>query len=597
MSSNFSQFQGRDQSKAICLAMLLLCLGVPCFAIATRVPKDTFARKVLAYTGDYDYKPDWALLGILLACSAGGVGVKLLISPYILMERLQSEQRRNEVAAAIASIEYEEEIKKRQIQELEEAGDYQGALALLKSGQVLPKPNQPNIAEVRKTESLPGGTENGLQLSAAPEAPALQPATKAKPVDVIPPGIDLEKKPLPTTKYEEDVWDDHRAETPRRVATIGDTELSGGLVSPADDRVIELVEGLKRGCPWVLKLLKIKLLAVVGQQGSGKNTFSDWFATLRMVLLGHDIEVIDPHSNKNTNRPKHFVVYGGANDWDEIGWRARKEFHFVESTSDATYDETADKYAKKKTTIWDEVSSYYDADKKRGNFDEASKIVPIAMTAVRKSDAFWMLTLHGTTSIQMGGVSGYSELVKKGMPMISLDNTTDEIGNLYPAGTGTLYNIPGIEDGTKVQILDFMRAFNLVRTFPELDSIRPKRETPEAIGAELTKKLGAHSVDLGDPDNPLTWRFEKLGDRRFLPSYSGVYALIDKADDSIHYVGESGNIMRRWVDHNRLEYAKRLQDPAIAAYPVDEDARKIVEGNLIGKYHPPVNGTTGDYGV
>jgi len=599
MSSNFRQFQGADATKAICGVVLALCASVPLLSMSLRLPQDAFARKVLAHTGDVERKPDWALLSILLVCSIAPLGVKLLMKSRILVERLQHEQYKNEVERAIAAIGFQEAALNAEVERLEGEGDYTGAIALLKSGQLPSRPNRPNIAEVRKTESLSGAKAEPAQIASAPETPALKPATKAEPVQALPSGIDLAKKPMSSAEVEADVWDDVKDAPRRKVAKIGDRELSGGLIPPNDPRIIELVEGLEKSCPWVLRLMLTKLLAIGGDQGAGKNTFTDWFATLRVLLLGHEVEVIDPHSNKNTSRPKHFAIYGGKNDWEEIGWRTRERFKRVESTSDALYDATADEYARKGTLIFDEMSSYYTAYKE-GQFKESPQIVPIAMTAVRKSDDHWILCLHGLTSKQMGGVEGYSDRVKQGLPLVWLDRTSDEVGSVYPAGTGTLYNIPGIPSGTDIQILGFMRVEKLIETFPELNAVRPKQETPEAIGAEMTKKLAAHKVELGDIDDPLTWQSQEFGDRRFLPTYSGVYAVIDGADDGIKYIGESGNIMRRWVgtEHHRYRYvSEALQLPRIAYYPVDEDTRKIVEGNLIGKYHPPANGTHENYGI
>lgn len=82
-----------------------------------------------------------------------------------------------------------------------------------------------------------------------------------------------------------------------------------------------------------------------------------------------------------------------------------------------------------------------------------------------------------------------------------------------------------------------------------------------------------------------------LKNKKRLPQKSGVYFVLD-FESTIHYIGQSRNIFKRWKSHHKKYEVQNYRDVKIA-YLLIKDTKLLVrtEREMINYFNPPLNGT------
>lgn len=344
------------------------------------------------------------------------------------------------------------------------------------------------------------------------------------------------------------------------------------------------------GNEWFKACILNKLLMVIGDQGSGKTTFTQFVLGCRMLLKGHQIFVADPHAEKN-GWANYFDVIGGKKDWSAIGSRIDKYFDFV--TNSLQGDDQQFSF------LFDEMTQYKDCLQDK---NKAALMLKSWCSDVRKSAVSIICLTHNDTCEALAGVKGMKDSVDSSFLKLFLANKSDpETGDFKPAHQGYISNFKkdarnqSIDVEIKTHV--WMQFKYLQPLFDQLTPIIPESKI------NLKKANIPEVLEAIDPLNPMTWQSVDYPDGlQWLPQHeAGVYAVFVEGYQNPLYIGQSKDLWRRWNNKGDWEHhiKKHLEsienvEVKIAFYITkgwEEQKRLSLESELQAKYKSPWNGT------
>lgn len=344
------------------------------------------------------------------------------------------------------------------------------------------------------------------------------------------------------------------------------------------------------GNEWLKACILNKLLMVIGDQGSGKTTFTQFVLGCRMLLKGHQIFVADPHAEKN-GWANYFDVIGGKKDWSAIGSRIDKYFDFV--TNSLQGDDQQFSF------LFDEMTQYKDCLQDK---NKAALMLKSWCSDVRKSAVSIICLTHNDTCEALAGVKGMKDSVDSSFLKLFLANKSDpETGDFKPAHQGYISNFKkdarnqSIDVEIKTQV--WMQFKYLQPLFDQLTPIIPESKI------NLKKANIPEVLEAIDPLNPMTWQSVDYPDGlQWLPQHeAGVYAVFVEGYQNPLYIGQSKDLWRRWNnkgdwEHHVKKHLESIENVGvkIAFYITkgwEEQKRLSLESELQAKYKSPWNGT------
>ena len=344
------------------------------------------------------------------------------------------------------------------------------------------------------------------------------------------------------------------------------------------------------GNEWFKACILNKLLMVIGDQGSGKTTFTQFVLGCRMLLKGHQIFVADPHAEKN-GWANYFDVIGGKKDWSAIGSRIDKYFDFV--TNSLQGDDQQFSF------LFDEMTQYKDCLQDK---NKAALMLKSWCSDVRKSAVSIICLTHNDTCEALAGVKGMKDSVDSSFLKLFLANKSDpETGDFKPAHQGYISNFKkdarnqSIDVEIKTQV--WMQFKYLQPLFDQLTPIIPESKI------NLKKANIPEVLEAIDPLNPMTWQSVDYPDGlQWLPQHeAGVYAVFVEGYQNPLYIGQSKDLWRRWNnkgdwEHHVKKHLESIENVGIkiAFYITkgwEEQKRLSLESELQAKYKSPWNGT------
>lgn len=344
------------------------------------------------------------------------------------------------------------------------------------------------------------------------------------------------------------------------------------------------------GNEWFKACILNKLLMVIGDQGSGKTTFTQFVLGCRMLLKGHQIFVADPHAEKN-GWVNYFDIIGGKKDWSAIGSRIDKYFDFV--TNSLQGDDQQFSF------LFDEMTQYKDCLQDK---NKAALMLKSWCSDVRKSAVSIICLTHNDTCEALAGVKGMKDSVDSSFLKLFLANKSDpETGDFKPAHQGYISNFKkdarnqSIDVEIKTQV--WMQFKYLQPLFDQLTPIIPESKI------NLKKANIPEVLEAIDPLNPKTWQSVDYPDGlQWLPQHeAGVYAVFVEGYQNPLYIGQSKDLWRRWNnkgdwEHHVKKHLESIENVGIkiAFYITkgwEEQKRLSLESELQAKYKSPWNGT------
>jgi hypothetical protein len=402
--------------------------------------------------------------------------------------------------------------------------------------------------------------------------------------------------------------EEYETEQPRGQLTVLEREEPEPLIIPPLPQIkinpveavlergyFESVEELRdviwtEGNEWFKACILNKLLMVIGDQGSGKTTFTQFVLGCRMLLKGHQIFVADPHAEKN-GWANYFDVIGGKKDWSAIGSRIDKYFDFVTNTLQGDDQQFS--------FLFDEMTQYKDCLQDK---NKAALMLKSWCSDVRKSAVSIICLTHNDTCEALAGVKGMKDSVDSSFLKLFLANKSDpETGDFKPAHQGYISNFKkdarnqSIDVEIKTQV--WMQFKYLQPLFDQLTPIIPESKI------NLKKANIPEVLEAIDPLNPMTWQSVDYPDGlQWLPQHeAGVYAVFVEGYQNPLYIGQSKDLWRRWNNKGDWEHhiKKHLEsienvEVKIAFYITkgwEEQKRLSLESELQAKYKSPWNGT------
>ncbi|HET8689005.1 MAG TPA: hypothetical protein VFM18_20535, partial [Methanosarcina sp.] len=345
------------------------------------------------------------------------------------------------------------------------------------------------------------------------------------------------------------------------------------------------------GNEWFKACILNKLLMVIGDQGSGKTTFTQFVLGCRMLLKGHQIFVADPHAEKN-GWANYFDVIGGKKDWSAIGSRIDKYFDFV--TNSLQGDDQQFSF------LFDEMTQYKDCLQDK---NKAALMLKSWCSDVRKSAVSIICLTHNDTCEALAGVRGMKDSVDSSFLKLFLANKSDpETGDFKPAHQGYISNFKkdarnqSIDVEIKTQV--WMQFKYLQPLFDQLTPIIPESKI------NLKKANIPEVLEAIDPLNPMTWQSVDYPDGlQWLPQHeAGVYALFVEGYQNPLYIGQSKDLWRRWNNKGDWEHHVKKHLESVESIGVkisfyitkgwEEQKRLSLESELQAKYKSPWNGTS-----
>jgi|GEM_PF-2138836 len=81
--------------------------------------------------------------------------------------------------------------------------------------------------------------------------------------------------------------------------------------------------------------------------------------------------------------------------------------------------------------------------------------------------------------------------------------------------------------------------------------------------------------------------------RKQLPTFPGIYFVMENESRSVLYIGKAVNLQQRWTTHHRLYEFKKIADSVYIAWLECNDVNLLlnIEEALIRHFKPPFNGT------
>ena len=202
----------------------------------------------------------------------------------------------------------------------------------------------------------------------------------------------------------------------------------------------ELLTRLRSEAPELLRLVKAPPIRLVGLQRTGKSTFAQRLALLRMVLLpGHSAAWATPHRELDNPVPAILSPVGytatGAKDYGAI------EALWVTTQERIDQGETVNL-----TAVWDEFGGYdqfQDADLLRGNL----------RSMLREATKFGyhpILIAHGDQASFYPGVANILTTIKQSTIKVeTIGEACDDFGTMAPTGRATITWL----DGTTTELV------------------------------------------------------------------------------------------------------------------------------------------------
>ncbi len=212
-----------------------------------------------------------------------------------------------------------------------------------------------------------------------------------------------------------------------------------------------------------------KPILVWGEQGSGKTTFVEFLALLRVLFFNHTVSVSDPHAHKH-EWCKLFDVHGYEYNYGAINKRLIAYYDRLKAGNIPH------------TSIWDEMTNYQE------NCDEklAGRFLKSILSDVRKVPEYPLLLSHNNTLSCLGGGNGGVKTTQdKGMVEVYLIAKRNKLGELEPAMKGTVKGLAKDDYGNSItipiQTETWMTPQYLLQEFPSLISREEfKQETVES---------------------------------------------------------------------------------------------------------------------
>ena len=402
--------------------------------------------------------------------------------------------------------------------------------------------------------------------------------------------------------------EEYETEQPRGQLTVLEREEPEPLIIPPLPQIkinpveavlergyFESVEELRdviwtEGNEWFKACILNKLLMVIGDQGSGKTTFTQFVLGCRMLLKGHQIFVADPHAEKN-GWANYFDVIGGKKDWSAIGSRIDKYFDFV--TNSLQGDDQQFSF------LFDEMTQYKDCLQDK---NKAALMLKSWCSDVRKSAVSIICLTHNDTCEALAGVKGMKDSVDSSFLKLFLANKSDpETGDFKPAHQGYISNF---KKDARNQSIDVEIKTHVWMQFkylqPLFDQLTPSIPEPKI---NLKKSDIPPVLESIDPLNPMTWQSVNYPEGlQWLPQHeAGVYALFVEGYQNPLYIGQSKDLWRRWNnkgdwEHHVKKHLESIENVGvkIAFYITkgwEEQKRLSLESELQAKYKSPWNGT------
>ncbi|MFM7323351.1 MAG: hypothetical protein ACKO4L_00230, partial [Nodosilinea sp.] len=196
----------------------------------------------------------------------------------------------------------------------------------------------------------------------------------------------------------------------------------------------ELLIRLRAEAPELLRLVKAPPIRLVGLQRTGKSTFAQRLALLRMTLLpGHSAAWATPHREADNPVPPLL---------NPVGYTATgaKDYPAIESLWVSTQDRIDQGETVNLTAVWDEFGGYdsfQDTELLRGNLRSM-------LREATKFSYHPILIAHGDQAAFYPGIPGILTTVKQSTILIeTVGEPADEFGTMRPTGKAVITWLDG----------------------------------------------------------------------------------------------------------------------------------------------------------
>ena len=196
----------------------------------------------------------------------------------------------------------------------------------------------------------------------------------------------------------------------------------------------DLLTRLRAECPALLLLVKAPPIRLVGLQRTGKSTFAQRLALLRMVLLpGHTAAWATPHRELDNPVP---------NVLNPVGYTATgaKDYGAIESLWVSTQERIDQGESLNQTVVWDEFGGYdqfSDQDLLRGNLRSM-------LREATKHSYHPILIAHGDQASFYPGVKDIHTTVRNSTVKVeTIGEPCDDFGTMAPTGRATITWLDG----------------------------------------------------------------------------------------------------------------------------------------------------------
>jgi hypothetical protein len=285
---------------------------------------------------------------------------------------------------------------------------------------------------------------------------------------------------------------------PQAAPTVIDTGLAearGEAVKPVQTaQDIGLLQRLKAECPEILRLIKSPPIRLVGQQRTGKSTFVQKLALLRMILLpAHTVAYATPHAECMLSIPHQLAPFGFKRGQG-------KDFPAIEGKWREIQESIDRGEIQHQTIVWDEFGSY-------GRFEDLEALATGLRSLLQeasKHQYYPVLIAHGDQASFYPGVTGIlTTLQQSTVKVETIGEAADDFGEMKPTGKIEITWLNGQVD--RLQIPDWLTIPYLLSLLPEPKVISDTpvsaqpiaQEDPVAVADEheATEKLGSPSKD------------------------------------------------------------------------------------------------------
>ncbi|XGB43219.1 MAG: hypothetical protein LVS60_05435 [Nodosilinea sp. LVE1205-7] len=191
----------------------------------------------------------------------------------------------------------------------------------------------------------------------------------------------------------------------------------------------ELLHRLKAEAPELLKLVKAPPIRLVGLQRTGKSTFAQRLALLRMVLLpGHSAAWATPHRELDNPVPAAL---------NPTGYTATgaKDYPAIEALWTSTQSRIDQGQSLNQTVVWDEFGGY-------DQFSDPELLKGSLRSLLREATKFGyhpILIAHGDQASFYPGVSNILTTIKQSTVKVeTIGAVADHFGTMRPTGKVTI---------------------------------------------------------------------------------------------------------------------------------------------------------------